>query len=384
MVLNSVQLIGGSGPVNIKIEGSTIESVSEDAYPEKAGRLHLTFDNAMAFPGLINSHDHLDFNLFPQLGNKIYNNYTEWGKYIHQQYKSEIAAVLKIPITLREEWGMYKNLICGVTTVVNHGEKVKTKKRLISINEQYECLHSVQFEKNWRLKLNHPLKLKNPVVIHAGEGTDNPSHREIDSLIKWNLLRKTLIAVHGVAMTTSQAKRFKALVWCPQTNYFLLGKTAAIDKLKQNTTILFGTDSTLTGHWNIWEHLRTARQTKLLPDIDLYNSLSLNAADVWGTSNGKLSKDKKADLVITKIKDGKNDLDSFFDIRPESIILVLHSGRIKLFDAEIYPQLASGDTSGFSKIYINGTCKYIEGDVPKLMQDIKQYYPEANFPVYTD
>jgi len=46
--------------------------------------------------------------------------------------------------------------------------------------------------------------------------------------------------------------------------------------------------------------------------------------------------------------------------------------------------LASVDTSGFSKIYINGTCKYIEGDVPKLMADIKQYYPEANFPISAD
>jgi cytosine/adenosine deaminase-related metal-dependent hydrolase len=384
MVLNNVLLIGDNSPVNIKIEGDTIVKVSGDVYPVKAGRLQLTFDNAMAFPGLINSHDHLDFNLFPQLGNKIYNNYTEWGTYIHQQYKDEIAAVLKIPVTLREEWGIFKNLICGVTTVVNHGEKTKTKKRLISVYEQYQCLHSVQFESNWRLKLNHPLRLKLPVVIHAGEGTDRSSRKEIDTLIKWNLLRKTLIAVHGVAMTTSKAKKFKALVWCPQSNYFLLDKTARVDKLKRNTTILFGTDSTLTGHWNIWEHIRTARQTKLLPDIDLYNTLSLNAAGIWGTSNGKLSKGKKADLVITKIKDGKNNLESFFATEPESIILVLHNGRIRLFDAELLPQLAGTDTSGFSKIYINGVCKYVRGDVPKLMQDIKQYYPEASFPVCTD
>ena len=51
----------------------------------------------LLFPGLINSHDHLDFNLFPQTGNRIYNNYTEWGKDIQYQNKETINAVLKIP-----------------------------------------------------------------------------------------------------------------------------------------------------------------------------------------------------------------------------------------------------------------------------------------------
>ena len=47
------------------------------------------------FPGLINSHDHLDFNLFPQTGNRIYNNYTEWGRDIHEQNKEAISASFK-------------------------------------------------------------------------------------------------------------------------------------------------------------------------------------------------------------------------------------------------------------------------------------------------
>jgi hypothetical protein len=90
----------------------------------------INFDDAIAFPGLINSHDHLDFNLFPSLGEKLYQNYTEWGKQIHQDYSNEIAAILKIPTSLRERWGIYKNLICGVTTVVNHGPKSSTCRKI--------------------------------------------------------------------------------------------------------------------------------------------------------------------------------------------------------------------------------------------------------------
>ena len=65
----------------------------------------IEFENAIAFPGLINSHDHLDFNLFPQTGNRIYNNYAEWGKDIHDQNKETINAVLKIPQHTQDSMG---------------------------------------------------------------------------------------------------------------------------------------------------------------------------------------------------------------------------------------------------------------------------------------
>ena len=71
----------------------------------------LQFDQAIAFPGLINSHDHLDFNLFPPLRNKFYCNYAEWGADIQQKNHDCIQAVLKIPRQLRTEWGIYKNLL---------------------------------------------------------------------------------------------------------------------------------------------------------------------------------------------------------------------------------------------------------------------------------
>ncbi|WP_432326475.1 hypothetical protein ACRQ5D_21140 [Mucilaginibacter sp. P25] len=121
MVLNNVMIPGNDAVVSISISEGKIKQVSPSHTDD---REQLTFVNAIAFPGLINSHDHLDFNLFPQLGNKTYESYTEWGKHIHRAYAVEIASVLKIPIALRERWGVYKNLLCGVTTVVNHGEKL--------------------------------------------------------------------------------------------------------------------------------------------------------------------------------------------------------------------------------------------------------------------
>jgi cytosine/adenosine deaminase-related metal-dependent hydrolase len=381
MILNQVKLIGDDDVFNIRIDGNRITSVSRKALATTPDPIQITFENALAFPGLINSHDHLDFNLFPQLGYKTYSNYVEWGNYIHQNYKEQINQVLKIPVALRVKWGIYKNLISGVTTVVDHGEKHVIDESLITVFDNCQSLHSVKLEKQWKLKLNNPLNQNIPAVIHIGEGTDKAASEEIDELIRWNLMHRDIVGVHGVAMNEQQAKHFKALVWCPETNYFLLNKTAPINKLKRYTNILFGTDSTLTANWDIWDHIRLARKTNLLNDEELYKSLTTNAASIWKLNSGKIAVGKDADIVVVKHRKNADDLASFYDIKTENILLVIHQGNIRLFDETLCNQLESIDKSAYRKIYMNGVCKYVQGDLPGLIKQIHQYCPEAVFPV---
>jgi cytosine/adenosine deaminase-related metal-dependent hydrolase len=381
MILNNVKMIGNDEPVNIRIKGQQIMEISSSPINHKSEILPLTFDKAIIFPGLINSHDHLDFNLFPQLGNEIYSNYTEWGDHIHKSYKEEIDQVLQIPSPLRSRWGVFKNLLCGITTVVNHGEPSGMSDDLITVFEKSQSLHSLQLEKNWKLKLNNPLKINLPAVIHVGEGDDWLSFQEIDELIYWNFLRKKLIGVHAVAMSEKQAKNFKAIVWCPQSNYFLLNKTAQVHLLKKHTNILFGTDSTLTSSWDIWEHLRLARKDHLLSDNSLYNTLTSGPANCWNLNCGEIAAGKDADLVIVETNTSKTGFDDFFDTVPANILLVIHKGNIRLFDESLLDQLHVIDLGLFSKIYVNGHCKYVQGDLPALMDDIKKYHSSAVFPV---
>ncbi|WP_428330842.1 amidohydrolase family protein [Mucilaginibacter sp.] len=380
MILNNVKMIGEHEPVNVRVANGKIAQIANTAFIRTANPLNITFKDAIIFPGLINSHDHLDFNLFPQLGDKTYNNYTEWGKYIHHHYKTEIAGVLNIPVLLRSEWGVFKNLLCGVTTVINHGESSRLTSDLISIFEDTQSLHSVMFEKHWKIKLNNPLK-KLPVTIHVGEGSDWLAFEEINQLIRYNLLKKKLIGIHAVAMAEDQAKKFEALVWCPESNYFLLNKTARVDTLKNYSTLLFGTDSTLTGSWNIWEHLKLAKKTKLLNDKELYDTLTLNPAKIWKLNTGEIAEGKDADMVIARIKQNENGYKNFFATEPEDLLMVIHKGNIRLFDESILPQLNEIDLSIFSKVYMNGICRYIQGDLPELMEKIRQYQPSVNFPV---
>jgi len=382
MLLNNVKLLHGTDPVNITVKEKYITGI-RTAAGNSTEYFQLRFEHAIAFPGLINSHDHLDFNCFPALGDQHYNNYTEWGKHIHETYRQEIDAVLQIPGNLRAIWGMYKNLLAGVTTVVNHGSFLLIEKPLIDILQNTQNLHSVKFEKAWKWKLNNPLLKKKDCVIHTGEGTDRQSAEEIDALIQWNLLKRNLIGIHGVAMNAEQAKKFRALVWCPESNRFLLNRDAGIKNLKDHTKLLLGTDSTLTGNWNIWHHLRLARKTGLVSDEELFDMLTKTAAEIWSSGNGQLLENKYADIVIAKANNtGWAD---FFKTDPEDILLVIKKGVIRLFDSGLLSQLQqlNFNTGSFSQVSMNNSKKFVEGDLTALSNTIKEYYPNAIFPFHT-
>jgi len=358
--LNSLSIPGQDTPKDIFITDKRFTDT-----PLSHADLTLSLPGAIAFPGLINSHDHLDFNLFPRLGNTIYSNYREWGHDIHLRNRKEIDAVLQIPQSLRTTWGIYKNLLNGFTTVVDHGETLPVDNELITIFQDQRCLHSVGFEKSWRWQLNRPGRL--PVVIHVGEGTDKTAHTEISRLLRWNLFKKPLIGIHGVAMDETQAKGFHALVWCPASNYFLLNTTAPIQKLKHHVPILFGTDSTLTAPWDAWEHIRMSRQH--VTEEELLASLTSTAAAILKLPTGEIAPGRQADLVVSAAAD-------LVSTTPEDILLILHKGQIRLFDASlnIPPQ------AGFYKISVGERNKYVKGDLPGLMTEIKKHYPAVTFP----
>ena len=388
MRLNDLRMPGREGMIDLVIDDGNIVGVFPRApfqihYQEETDREGgISFDGALVFAGLINSHDHLDFNLFPALGNRIYANYRQWGPDIHANQSSVIREVMKIPRKLRIAWGVYKNLLNGFTTVVNHGDHLPVDRDLIDVFQQCHCLHSVGFERNWKWKLNRPLTRRHPFVIHVGEGTDARASREIDRLIRWNLFKRPLVGIHGVSMKEAQAEAFRALVWCPASNYFLLNRTAPVDRLKASVPILFGTDSTLTGSWNAWQQIRQARDEKALTDGELLAALTTSPATIWDLPDrGEIAAGKLADLVIARPKPGLQGMDAFFGLDPEDLLLVMRRGRPLLFDSRLRQALTDVglDTRPF-KAVLSGS-KYVLGDLPGLIKKVLSYYPGAEIPL---
>ncbi len=385
MLLRNVFIVGDpqESLKNILIEGNTIQKITSDNDIRCMETIDL--NEAIAFPGLINSHDHLDFNLFPQLGYPVYQHYAEWAKDIHTQDKTAIDNVLKIPSALRTQWGLYKNLLNGVTTVVNHGKILPVSNSIVSVFQESRTLHSIAFERNWKWKLNRPYLVKKPFAIHIGEGTNHAANKEISQLLQWNWCKRNLIGIHGVAMTAEQATGFNALVWCPVSNQFLFTKTATVDVLKRYTHILLGSDSTLTAEWNFWNHIRFARKTGMLTDNELFQAITNIPASVWGFRNlGRLATGQYADIVIAKPHSSAHAsaMNAFYNTEPDHILLVIQHGEIRLFDETIHSSLKNTIINKpFSKIKTGTQIKYVIGDLPGLIGSIKKYYPSVQIPV---
>ena len=96
MLLNHLSIINSEQPVNIAIYGEKIMGVGTDQVNDFTDPLRIHFTDAIAIPGLINSHDHLDFNCFSVLGTRKYNHYTEWGKHIHEAHKENIREITEL------------------------------------------------------------------------------------------------------------------------------------------------------------------------------------------------------------------------------------------------------------------------------------------------
>lgn len=337
----------------------------------------LEFDGAIAFPGLINSHDHLDFNVFPQLARKTYTSYLEWGADIHLHNAAEIEMVKRVPKEWCVQWSLYKNLLCGVTTVVQHGTYFEVGNNLVDVFQDLISIHSVQLEKGWKRLLNKPRFKKKQVVIHIGEGKDESSQQEIDELIKWNLLKHELIGVHAIGMNSEQAKRFKAIVWCPASNDFLYKASADIERLSKSVPILFGTDSTLSAPWDMWQQLRTAKSLTNIGEEEFYTMLTTRAADVWRMNRkGSLRNGMQADIVVAR-KRSSHFQDAFLKVTPEDILLVVHRGRIVLFDEQYLNkvQLLRLSLSDYSSIMVRSNRKFVLGDLAALFKSIQVVYP---------
>jgi cytosine/adenosine deaminase-related metal-dependent hydrolase len=364
MIIRGVEIVGDhSGRRDIHLSGARITGVEPNGAVAREGG-PLSFRDAIAFPGLINSHDHLEFDLYPPLGHGPYADYVAWGEDIHRRDRGQIASIEAVPRPYRARWGAVKNLLAGVTTVAHHGAPVGEQPVGLLGGT---AIHSVRLEPSWRRRLNSPFSPA-PHVVHTGEGTSDACHREIDLLLRWNLWRRDLIGVHAVAMDAHQAEGFRAVVWCPLSNQFLYGRSADIPALKARTAIVFGTDSTLTADWSVWNHLRAARALGFLSDRELLDAVTGAAAAVWNRPDlGRIAVGGAADLVVARRK-AADPWEAFFALDPEDLLLVVRDGLPWLVDRSL--EGAPRPAKGFA-VRVGASEKIVAEDVPALLEEIR-------------
>jgi cytosine/adenosine deaminase-related metal-dependent hydrolase len=333
----------------------------------------------MILPGLVNAHDHLEFNLFPRLGHGPYPNAAAWAEDIFKPSQEPIASQLKLPKPIRLWWGGLKNLLNGVTSVAHHNPyepSVFCKCFPVRVVRRFGWAHSLVFSPDITDCFRRTPSGA-PFIVHAGEGTDIESWRELYRLDQAKMLRSFTVLVHGVATKPEDLdlirSRGASLVWCPSSNLFTLGRTVAPEVLKSDIPIALGTDSALTAEGDLLDELSVAANH--VSTGRLYAMVTNEAARILHlrAGEGRIQDGGVADLLVVRAND-ENIPARVLGSRPELVFL---KGRLMLVSADAARELRMIGLEDYHPVEIEGRGKwFVKSNVRPFLDATKQILGE--------
>ncbi|MGA2878221.1 MAG: amidohydrolase family protein [Bryobacteraceae bacterium] len=318
----------------------------------------LNLDGHLILPGLINCHDHLEFNLFPRLGHGPYPNAKAWAEDIYHPDRSPVKEHLAVPKAVRLAWGGLKNLLSGVTTVAHHNPydaEVFESSFPVRVVKRFGWAHSLGFSSDLAGRYRAVSK-RWPFLLHAAEGTDANAAAEIHELERAGILSSRTVLIHGVGIDCQSLeillRRHVSLVWCPSSNFFTLSQTLRPEVLRSGLPICLGTDSALTGQGDLACELKVARNAGCLTTTDLYPMVTAQAARTLhlNRGEGEIREGGIADLLAVR-DSGQNPAEALQELRPALVIL---GGRIQLVSIDLAARIDSVLTRHLQKIELEG------------------------------
>ena len=288
----------------------------------------------LVLPGLINAHDHLEFNLFPSLGRGTYKNAKAWAADIYQPSLSPVKEHLALSKRARMVWGGLKNLLSGVTTVAHHNpldETLLHPSFPVNVVKHFGWAHSLDFSPdlverfrttpgNW------------PFILHAGEGVDEHARSEVGRLEQLGVLSDRTVLVHGIGLDQPDLQllraRQSALVWCPSSNVSTYGQTLCASAIQSDLNVILGTDSALTAPVDLIDEIEVAQRTHPLTAEDCFEMVTTRSARVLRLSDGEgtIREGGVADLVIVE-DHGQSPAEALQQMRPD---MVMVRGKVRL------------------------------------------------------
>jgi cytosine/adenosine deaminase-related metal-dependent hydrolase len=326
-------------------------------------RLRLDLSGYLLLPGLINSHDHLEFNLFPRLDCGTHANYVEWAAGVFHPDRPPLDQHLRVPKPVRLVWGALKNLLSGVTTVSHHNPyepKLFNAEFPVRVVRRFGWAHSLHFSPDVgaRCRRTPP---NWPFLVHAAEGTDAFARSEVARLYEANVLGCRTVLIHAVALDSRAVDLLRqcqtSVVWCPSSNAFTIGRTLDAEVLRSDLPISLGTDSALTGQGDLIDELQIAKGLGSRTANQLFDMVTTVAARMLRLENGEgaIREGGIADLIAIPDPQG-TPAEALKGMRPE---LVLVGGKVKLLSQRLANRLPPVWKRGLNPIHVEGRGDYL-------------------------
>jgi cytosine/adenosine deaminase-related metal-dependent hydrolase len=322
----------------VYINRDTIEMVQPAIAPPPAG-----FEDCLKiqtkgtiYPGLIELHNHLSYNILPPWNvPKLYTNREKWRgepdyrkfisgplRMLTKERKGYLAALVRYVeckcllggvttsqgITLASNMGVLKYYRGVVRNVEQPDDPLlpAAETRTDDVDSAADFLTQLQHDRGCRL-------------LHLSEGKDDFARQQFLNLQladgRW-AITDALGGIHAAGLHEEDFPILKdhhaAIIWSPLSNMLLYGDTALIRKAKDNGILIgLGSDWSPSGSKNLLGELKVAKvfsdkNGKIFKDEELVQMATINAARIlkWDKLLGSIEPGKRADLIVVSGSQG--------------------------------------------------------------------------------
>ncbi|NDZ17090.1 amidohydrolase [Variovorax sp. WS11] len=355
-------------------QNGEIVAVQEASAPAPAGfgSTAVTDTGGTMFPGLIDLHNHLPYNVLPlwQVPKK-FSNRGQWGR--HAEYHSKISAPMQTLAATPEllasicRYVEAKALIGGTTTgqgitlanqsgirryfrgVVRNVEATDDEASLPAASTRVPDVTA----KDAQTFLARLKKEKTCYLLHLSEGTDATARRAFQALqiggASW-AITPSLCGIHAAAL---QAPDFQVLaanggsmVWSPFSNMLLYGGTADVGAAKAaGVPISLGCDWAPSGSRNLLNELKVAHlfseaNGAIFTPRELVAMVTREPGGLlgWERVAGSLEAGKRADLIVVEGTSG-DPYQQLIRAKESDLVLVMINGVGRFGDAALMRKL---------------------------------------------
>lgn len=347
-----------------------------DAKPHN-GDLIVDLHGGLIAPGLINAHDHLEFNCFKRLKwREKYRNAAEWIADFQPRFETDpdVLGPLAIPLADRLWIGGLKNLLSGVTTVCHHNpwHRALDNGFPVRVVKNFRYSHSLLIDGDKVADSYRRTPAAWPWIIHLAEGIDDAAAAELTRLQALQCLQANTVLVHGVGLTAADQTRVidsgGALVWCPSSNQFLFGATAHVPAFAAAHRAALGSDSRLSGERDLLAELKIAHAAKQVDAKTLFRMITSDTAKILRLPYaGRIAAGLPADLAIFPAR-GDDPFSAMLSAERADVRLVMIAGRPQIGDLDMAPVFADAKVAT-ARVRVDGVEKLMAA---ALAQRLKQ------------